>query len=354
MTYIISAEREEYLAVGRAIINRCMADEPIPDIQEWLRKTIDRMEGLGAAPSGMLAWEDTFDFYDGILAKREEYANLPEDQRKELTWPWATWNAKIDPPAPGFLVVISAGDGQGKTMYSEVIAEDWAKKRNRVVYVHFELNHSVMMDRRYVRHTGVLMRDLRSGRLTKDQSARVNQVHAKLREWEGNITYQHSAGWSMEQTVDRLRQLKAEDKCDAVIIDYLEKSAPSSAQQKLFGTNHFQREADNVERLKNFAENTETPIVMLAQMNKNSKADSSGRVDRTGIRGAGEKTEKANIVILLNREWDEIRESYSAEVDIRVDKNTLGPTCAFKQIMIPEYFRIHDMVQEVALNGAHR
>jgi len=339
----MNEQHEEYMALARELMRRCMAEDDITDLHNWLQDRLAKMKGLGDSKDGLLFWEDTFTFYEKLLAKREEYSKLPADQRKELTWPWSSWNNQIDALPAGFLAVLSAGDGQGKTMYAEVIAEDWARKRNRVVYVHFELNHSVMLDRRCVRHTGISMREAKSGVFTKAQRMEIQEAHKRLKQWDGGITYQHSAGWTMEQTVQRLYQLRADGKCDAVVIDYLEKGAPSTRQLKLFGSNVFQREADNVEQLKNFAETSETPVVMLAQMNKGSKTAGIDKVDRTGIRGAGEKTEKANLVILLNREWDEIQKSYSAMVDVRVDKNTLGPTCSFQQVMRAELFRIHDL-----------
>lgn len=341
----MNEQHEEYMALARELMRRCMAEDDITDLHSWLQERINKMRGLGDDKDGLLLWEDTFGFYDAILAKREEYSNTPADQRKELTWPWSSWNKQIDPLPAGFLAVISAGDGQGKTMYAEVIAEDWAKKRNRIAYVHFELNHSVMLDRRCVRHTGVSMREAKTGQFSREQRQAIFDAHNRLRSWDGGITYQHSAGWTMEQTITRLRQLRAENICDAVVIDYLEKSAPSSRQLKLFGSNTNQREADNVEQLKTFAETSEVPVVMLAQMNKGSKTAGIDRVDRTGIRGAGEKTEKANLVILLNREWDEMQKTYSPLVDVRVDKNTLGPTCSFQQVMKPEFFRIHDLAE---------
>jgi len=341
----VNGEHEEYMALARELMRRCLAEDDLTDLYAWLQDRMNKMRGLGTEREGLLFWEDTFDFYDAVLAKREEHLSTPADQRKELLWPWASWNSRIDPLPEGFLGVVAAGDGQGKTMYAEIIAEEWAKKRNRVVYVHYELDHRTMLDRRYSRYTGLTIRELK-GRLSQTQNNLVQSVHAELQKWKGNVTYQHSAGWTMDRTVERLKQLKVDGKCDAVVIDYLEKNAPSSRQLKLFGNNSFQREADNVEALKNFAEITGTPVVMLAQMNKGSKTGNVERIDRTGIRGAGEKTEKANLVILLSRDWDEIEKSYSPIVDIRVDKNTLGPTSAFRQMMKPENFRIHDMADE--------
>jgi len=99
-----------------------------------------------------------------------------------------------------------------------------------------------------------------------------------------------------------------------------------------------------VEQLKNFGEATDTPMVMLNQMSKAGKTGSFDKLDRTAMRGAGEKSEKANIVIMLHRE--KIDGEYSRIVDVMIDKNTLGATGTFTQIMVPERFDIADIAQE--------
>lgn len=337
----MSAEHEVYLALFREGLRRAMAEEPTDELHTWLAEQLLRIGGAGDAADGLLFWQDTFDFYDSILAKREHDAAIPGHERKSLAWPWASWNRIIDPLPGGMLAVIAAPDGAGKTMYAESMAEDWAIKRNRVVFVHYELNHAVMMDRRYARRTGLLIRDLKSGTLTGVQRAQVAEAHGVLRAIAGGITYQHSAGWTMERTVARLRQLKADGLCDVVVIDYLEKNAASRRQLSMFGSSPFAREADNVEQIKNFAEQTETPVILLAQMSKAGKSASFEDVDRMAMRGAGEKSEKANVVVLLHRDKED--GGYSNTVNVRVDKNTLGATGSFVQWMRPEVFSVYDV-----------
>lgn len=240
------------------------------------------------------------------------------------------------------LGVVTAPDGSGKTIYAESIAEHWAKQRNRVVFAHYELNRKLMMLRRTSRHTSITARDLKGGRLTQTQKKYVKDTRKNLLEWEGYISYLHTPGWSMEKTVSELRKLNAEQQCDVVVLDYLEKASASKRQLQMYGTNTYQREADNVEQLKTFAEITGIPVLMVAQMNKEGKTTSFSRVDRTSMRGAGEKSDKANLVVLLNRE--RIDEGYSNTVNVLVDKNTMGQTGTFSQIMQPEYFRVGDLV----------
>ena len=337
----MSAEHEVYMALFREGLRRAMAEEPTDELHTWLTEQMLRIGGAGDAGDGLLFWDDTFAFYDALLARREADAAVPENERKTLAWPWASWNRVIDALPPGMLAVIAAPDGAGKTMYAESMAEDWALKRNRVVFVHYELNHGVMMDRRYSRHTGLTVRQLKSGTLTGIERAQVNEAHEKLRIIRGGITYQHSAGWTMERTVARLRQLKADGLCDVVVIDYLEKNAASRRQLGMFGSSVYQREADNVEQIKNFAEQTETAVVLLAQMSKAGKQADFADVDRMAMRGAGEKSEKANVVVLLHRDKED--GGYSNTVNVRVDKNTLGATGSFIQWMRPEIFSVFDV-----------
>jgi len=60
------------------------------------------------------------------------------------------------------------------------------------------------------------------------------------------------------------------------------------------------------------------------------------------MRGAGEKSEKANLVVMINRERESNGNGYSNEVNVLVDKNTMGATGTFQQMMQPKFFRVGD------------
>lgn len=344
-------ELAPYLALAQETMRRCYAEEDPVSLRQWMLEQVTRLGG-GVSNDDVMTWPVSFDFYDELLAKRELDAATPADQKRVLDWLWASWNQVIDPLEPGLLAVIAAGDGMGKTIYAESLAEHWARRRNRVVFVHYELNRALMMDRRMARHTSLTRRILKSGQLTAEQKALISEVRPRLTAWDGYITYVHSPGWTMERTVERLRQLRADGECDVVVIDYLEKAASSRRQLQMFGNNVFQREADNVEQIKNFAEATETPVLMLAQMSKAGKSSSFSNLDRTDMRGAGEKTEKANIVVLLHRE--KTNDGYSNTVNVKVDKNTVGGHGVFEQYMEAQYFRVADIERDEVLPGVRR
>lgn len=336
----MNPELAPYEALAKEILRRVMAEDTPEEVNEWIAEQVARMGG-DADNTAMMTWPDSFEFTDNMLMEYERIANTPEAERKVLTWPWKSWRNLIDPLEPGMLAVLTAPDGQGKTIYAESLAEYWASKRHRVVFIHYELNRKLMMLRRTSRHTGISARDLKSGKLTQAQSVKVLETTPILKSWAGEISYLHTPGWSMEKTTAEIRKLHADGLCDVVVLDYLEKVGASRRQLQMFGANGFMREADNVEQLKNFAESAEIPVVMVAQMNKAAKGQSITSMDRSGMRGAGEKSDKANLVAMLKR--DRTEEGYSNEVNVLIDKNTMGATGVFQQIMQPEYFRVGDI-----------
>lgn len=335
-----NAETEKYLILAQELMRRIYADMTADDIHNWLQSQLMKVATHGNEAAA-LAWLETFPYYDELLKKREQKAALPPGERKELTWPWPSWNNMIDPLEPGLVTVIAGGDGAGKTIYAECISEHWAKSGLNVAFVHFELNRALMFDRRAARHASITRRELKNGPFNKMLHDKWNHARNVLQQYSGDITYWHTPGWSMEKVTQQLQADIEAKKCDVIVIDYLEKAQPSTRQQKMFGANKWQREADDVEWVKTFAESTETPVVLLAQMSKAGKTTGIANLDRTAIRGAGEKTEKANIVVLLNREH--IEDGYSNTVDVRIDKNTLGPTGTIQQYMEGKYFRVGDI-----------
>ena len=335
----MNPEIVQYEVLAKELLRRCMAEEDPEELRRWLAEMLGRL-GSGEEDA-ILTWIDSFDLTSKIIQDYERIANTPENLRRDLAWPWESWNRIIDPLEDGMLGLVTAPDGAGKTMYSESIAEHWAERKNRVVFVHYELNRKLMMLRRTARHTEITAREIKSGKLNPLQKQKIDEVKPRLLKWEGFISYLHTPGWTMERTITELRRLVNDGECDVVVLDYLEKASASKRQLQMFGTNIYQREADNVEQLKTFAEMTGIPVLMVAQMNKEGKQTSFENVDRSSVRGAGEKSDKSNLVVLLRRE--RIDSGYSNIVDVLVDKNTFGACGTFRQMMQPEYFRIGDL-----------
>lgn len=338
----MNPELVKYEMVAKELLRRVLAEEDAEDIRLWLAEVAQRAKDEEDT-AAFLYWMATFEFYERLQVQRAEYAALPEDERKRLDWPWTSWNTMIDPLQPGMLAVLAAPSGCGKTTYAECIAEHWARKGGQVAFLHWELSHETMLDRRLARNAFMNVRQVREGVQTAERMDKMGSARDSLRLWLGGITYIHAPGWTADKAIRALDTLQAQGKCDVVVIDYLEKIASSNRQLKFFGANTFQREADNVEQIKIFSERAGVPVLMLSQLSKRGRDASFDDIDSTAIRGAGEKSEKANLVVLLKRA--RTSDGYANEVQVLIDKNTLGPTGTRKQIMQPEYFRVADIAK---------
>lgn len=342
MTWQASPEMESFIVLAQEITRKAYADEDPHGLTQWIVTQLGKLGGH-TADEAVLTWAQSIELYAQVMAERKARLSIPETERKNMLWAWASWNKLIDPLEPGLLALLSAGDGQGKTAYAETQAEHWARAGFNVVFCHWELNKIVMLDRRAARQTGIPRRQLKTAELDAEQEHEIAAMLEVLPTWPGGITYVHTPGWTADRTIQTLRALQAQGLCDVVIIDYLEKIPASTVQLKTFGGNAFAVEANNVERFKDFAEMAGLPVLMLAQMNKAGKNADFATLDRTAIRGAGEKSEKSNVVVLIHRERD--GDDYSPIVNVRIDKNTLGPTGSFKQMMNPPRFRVLDMLE---------
>lgn len=335
-------ERHTYLErMARQLDQRVMALQAPEEIYDWLRLAVEKI--APADNSGaVMDWRESFELYDAEIARRIALSKLPESERKQFNWPWQSWNSLIDPIEAGILVLLAGPDGSGKTTYAEGIAEYWARRGQKVVFVHFELSKIIMLDRRAARHTAIARRHLKlAGELTASNLRDIERYKAELLQWPGEVTYLHTPGKSMELVARELMKLQAAGKCDVAIFDYLEKAAPSAAQLKAFGSNHFQREANDVEVVKTFSESNGIPVLMLSQFNKAGKLTNFADLSRGDIRGAGEKTEKANVVILLQPD-----RTMPNQINVKLDKNTLGALGTFSQYFDGPRFQVADMVKE--------
>jgi len=338
------AEYQPFLELAAEINRRILADAaPEPNaLVQWIITAAGRLGG-DAAQGAILEWQESLDYFNELMERRKERAALPESERRELRWAWRTWNQYIDPPDGGMLAVLAGADGAGKTLYAETQAESWAKQGFRVAYFHYELNRALMVDRRASRAAAVPRRNIKNFDLSGPELERLAAAEQMLRAFPGEVNYIHSPGWTAERTIQVARRMVANDKCDVVIIDYLEKVEPSEGVVKRYHSKN-QYEAATVEAFKNFAEMAGIPVLLVSQLNKAGKQTRSRDIDRTAIRGAGEKTEKANVVVLISRGKDEETGDYVNVVDVRIDKNTMGPTGSFQQYMHPEFFRVADFV----------
>jgi replicative DNA helicase len=338
-TFFQDERHERWMQITKELYRRVYAEDAPEAIHDWLVEVIKKM-APDAAGGLSTSWPQSFEIYDKEIMRRVEMSKLPEAERNMFKWPWSSWNNVIDPAEGGMLVLLAGPDGAGKTTYAECIGEHWARRGQRIVFVHFELSKIIMFDRRAVRHTSIARSRLKlAGDLSDADMNKLKEAKKRLLDWPGEITYLHTPGKTIELVLRELDKCRCDNLCDAIIIDYIEKAAASSAQLKEFGSNVFAREASDVELLKSWSENNGIPALVLSQFNKAGKHSGFGDLDRTMIRGAGEKTEKANVVVMLQPDKNK-----PGIINVLIDKNTMGAKGKFQQFFDGANFSVGDIV----------
>lgn len=374
MEFAPNPDQENFILMLQEAMRRAYVSEDPTSVREWLQRQL--LLGQPRDVEAKLQWAASFDLYREILASRAEHSMLPADQRREFTWGWESWNRYIESPDDGALALIAGAPGTGKTVVAEHIAEANAQAGGWGLFFHYELSRKVMLDRRAIRQTmGRLQRPLlRKGILTEEQIARLTEdseggrldaagiewerlsrearwelgeTEKRMKDWKGGLDYMHVPGWSVDQLIDTVSTEFEARKGTAqalsfIIVDYLEKIAPSPRQIKTYGTNSLLREGDIIEGIKNLAERTGLTIVLFAQLNKAGRQN-SGDMDGTEVKGAGDKTEKTNIVNILRVEDD--LDGEPTLLKNHLVKNTMGRTGTWTQKRLGDRFDIADMVE---------
>jgi replicative DNA helicase len=298
--------------------------------------------------SFVYGWE-TMNLHDCALLERTK----PDNTALRCNWPWHSWNQTIRYLRPGMVGTLAAPDGIGKSTYLEMIAEHWAMLGIQTVLVHLEDDLEYKLDRRLARYAKVPMEQIEDAKFSGEEVAQVRDAQQRINQWGGNLHYYHAPGKSMAEIVRELETRVSEGVCQAVVFDYLDKVQPTRAQGKVFGSNTWERQGDDMEQLKSFAERAKLPVLTAMQGNKSMQ--NKGVQTRQAIDGGGKKSHKSQLVVILTRDlvgdeglYDNERNKiaepgdYSPIVNVRVDKQNRGRTGQFQQIIAGRFFTIRD------------
>ena len=324
--------------------------EEIGDPDELFTAAQERMRWLtpaSRAATFVYGW-DTVAEHDLLLTERMRAFRRGDALR--FDWPWESWNRFVRPLRPGLVGVIAAPDSMGKSTFLEMIAEHWAGKAAHVVFVHCENDFDYTCNRRLTRWSRVPIGAIEDGDLSQEQYAAVRGAYERMT-FAPCLHYLDASGWTMVELVGELTSRRREGVCQAVVVDYLNKIRPSRSQLKLFAGHPFDRQADDMEQLKSWAQKNGAPVMTAVQMTK--EAQQGGRQTRAKIRGSGEVSEKAQLVVVLTRDilssdvvagGEVIAHAgeYSPTVKVRVDKQNRGRTGEFEQVYLGRFFEARD------------
>lgn len=205
---------------------------------------------------------------------------------------------------PSDLIIIAARPAMGKTAFTLTMAKNVAERGDPVGFFSLEMSNVQLVTRLLSNASGLSANKLKSGKLNKDEFAKLHQGVAILDKLP--IFIDDTPSLSVMEFRTKARRLVAEHKVKLIIIDYLQlMNATGMAFSNREG------EVSIISRsLKGLAKELNIPIIALSQLNRNVEARGSGMGDNkleakkpqlSDLRESGAIEQDADIVCFIHR-----------------------------------------------------
>lgn len=199
---------------------------------------------------------------------------------------------------PGEMIVIAARPSMGKTAFAMNIAEHAALDHNKSIGVFsLEMSSQQLVQRLLGSRARVDLQKVRKGFLDKRDSN--NLATAAAAYMKSKMYIDDSSGLSIIELRAKSRRLMDRHGLDLIVIDYLQllKSQTRRAQE-----NRQIEIAEISGSIKALAKELRIPIIILAQLNRESEKRTGGKPRISDLRESGSIEQDADLVGLLYRD----------------------------------------------------
>lgn len=224
------------------------------------------------------------------------------------------------------LIILAARPAMGKTAFALSLALNAAVKGGASVMVFsMEMSKEQLGQRLLAMESKVEMQKLKTGRLERRDWDDVNIALSDLS--RADIYIDDNAGISIMEMKSKCRRLKAENKLDLIVIDYLQLMNPEGKS-----LDSRTQEISVISRnLKLLARELDCPVIVLSQLSRNPETRTDHRPMLSDLRDSGSIEQDADIVIFLYRDeyYNEDTDA-PGECEVIIAKQRSGPTGTVK------------------------
>lgn len=208
------------------------------------------------------------------------------------------------------LIVLAARPGIGKTSLALQIAEQQAAQGNPVLFVSLEMRDQELVQRALVRAAGINGRELRKRQPWPTELADLEEAAEKYAEQPFWVWSPASA--SMRQVRGVAKRMRAKHPLSLIVVDYV-----SRIHSEDRGAPRHQQVATVTWGCKTLAKECNCPVLLLAQLNRESTKDTVPRLSHLAESGSLEQD--ADTVLFLHPKT-------KVDVDLICAKNRHGET----------------------------
>jgi len=241
---------------------------------------------------------------------------------------------------PGEMFVIAARPSMGKTALAMNIAEHVAVDQGKQVGIFsLEMSSSQLVQRLLCSRARVDLQKLRDGFPGRTVLTNIHKAAEALS--TSGIHIDDSAGMSILELRAKSRRLKDRHGLDLIVIDYLQLLKSPTKR----GLENRQIEIAEISAgIKALTKELNIPIIVLAQLNRESEKRGDGKPRLSDLRESGSIEQDADVVGLLIRSAyyakdEEEKAEKAGEAELIIGKQRNGPTGEIPLTFLSEYTR---------------
>lgn len=244
---------------------------------------------------------------------------------------------------PSDLIILAARPAMGKTAFALNLALNAAIESKKAVLIFsLEMGTSQLFQRLLAVESGVGLQKIRNGFLQDEEWGRIGIATGTL--GEANISIADTPNVNVLEIRAIARRLKAANKLDMIVIDYLQLINGSSKSD-----GNRQQEISEISRsLKGMARELDIPILALSQLSRAPEQRADRRPMLSDLRESGAIEQDADIVLFLYRDdyYDEDSQDKGI-TEVIIGKQRNGPTGTAKLTFFHELTKFRDYTGKV-------
>ena len=293
-------------------ISESRVSNALPEIKEQVLQAIDAIEGMHKNKGALTGVSTGFSFLD------------------QLT----------DGMHASEMIVIAARPSMGKTAFAMNIAEHVAIDLQKPVGIfRLEMSSQQLVQRVLCSRARVDLKKVRDGFMGSKDMKNLSRAADALS--KSKIYIDDTAGLSILELRAKARRLKDRHDLSLIIIDYLQLLRSNSKRAQ---DNRQIEIAEISSGIKALAKELSIPVIVLAQLNRESEKRSDGKPRISDLRESGSIEQDADLVGLLYRSAyfekdDALRSEKEGEAELIIAKQRNGPTGEVPLTFLKEYTR---------------
>lgn len=237
--------------------------------------------------------------------------------------------------APGSLILLGARPSVGKTALAAAIAVNAARAGTPALFVSLEQTRPELVERLLCGEGRVNSHKVRRGAIAADEVDRLSRAGHAL--GPQKVWIDDQPGQRMLRIASVTRRMARRCGVGLLVVDYVQLIEPDNRRDP-----RPEQIGQSSRRLKALARELKTPVVALAQLNRDLEKRSNHRPSLADLQGSGSLEQDADLVLLLHRSdlYDET--ATPGEVEVIVAKHRNGRTGTVKLTFRAEFMRFEN------------